>query len=103
MAGGQWIYFTPPVIMHCGLESISYSFNSTDLDRTFPLPQCNPDMPFLLLADAGPETITLAMLPGSAETVAVAVKFSDGLESEMLVFKPCDSSGDETGGRLAAQ
>jgi hypothetical protein len=94
--GQQWIYFTPLVTMHCRLADIRYSINSDALDESFPLPECNPALPFSLPSDAGAETIALNLPLGTAETVAVQVVWDNDKESEVLSFKPCPDIGDST-------
>lgn len=94
--GKQWIYFTPLVTLHCRLKEIRYSINSPALDQRFPLPDCQPALPFSLPSDAGPEAIALTLSPGEAEKVAVQIVFDDDTESEVLVYEPCVAVGDAT-------
>ncbi|MEX0957284.1 MAG: hypothetical protein WDZ83_18975 [Rhizobiaceae bacterium] len=99
--GRQWVYFTPLQTMHCRLSEIRYSINSDALDRTFPLVDCVPALPFSLPGDAGIEEIAISLQPGEAETVTVQVVWSDGAESEIVTYSPCEGVGDSTCARIA--
>lgn len=93
--GQQWIYFTPLVTLHCRLEEISYSINSTDLDQSFDVPRCNPSMPFSVPTDGGIDAIAITLPPGTAQTVSVQVRFSGvKTKSEILTFRPCKDAGE---------
>lgn len=99
--GRQLVYFTPLQTMHCRLSEIRYSINSDALDRTFPLVDCVPALPFSLPDDAGLDEIAISLSPGEAKTVTVQVVWSDGAESEMVTYSPCESIGDSTCARIA--
>lgn len=92
--GRQWIYFTHLLAYRCGLAEIRYSLNATVPDQTFPLPPCDPQNPNAIDPVAHPPYIVLP--PGSAETLAIRVTYSDGEESETVVLAPCDVAGDQT-------
>ncbi|WP_127520085.1 hypothetical protein [Mesorhizobium sp. Z1-4] len=94
--GRQLVYFTPLQTMHCRLSEIRYSVNSEALDRTFPLVDCVPALPFSLPSDAGLEAIAIELAPGEAKSVTVQVVWSDGAESEALTFVPCEGVGDQS-------
>lgn len=94
--GHQLVYFTPLQTMHCRLSEIRYSINSEALDRTFPLVDCVPALPFSLPSDAGLEAIAIELAPGEAKSVTVQVVWSDGSESEVLTFVPCEGVGDQS-------
>jgi hypothetical protein len=99
--GRQLVYFTPLQTMHCRLSEIRYSINSDALDRTFPLVECVPALPFSLPGDAGLEDIAISLSPGEARTVTVQVVWSDGAESEIVTYGPCEGVGDSTCARIA--
>ncbi len=94
--GRQLVYFSHLVTLHCRLKEIRYSVNSRQLDRSFALPQCNPQLPLSLPADAGPETIAISLAPNEAETVAVQVVWEDDTESEVAVYEPCKDAGERS-------
>lgn len=94
--GQQLVYFTPLVTLHCGINEVRYSINTPALDAVFPLPDCHPALPFSLPPDAGLEAIALSLPPGTAELVAVQITYTDGSQSDVLVFEPCDAVGDAT-------
>ena len=94
--GAQWIYFTALQTLHCRLEEIRYSVNSTDLDRRFDLAECNLQNPFALPPDAGPDDIAIRVPPGTAGSVAVQVVWEDGSESAVRVYEPCPDVGEQT-------
>ena len=94
--GRQLVYFSHLVTLHCRLAEIRYSINSTALDQRFAMPQCNPQLPLSLPADAGLEAIAISLAPGEAETVAVQVVWEDGAESEVAVYEPCQDAGERS-------
>lgn len=94
--GHQWVYFTPLVVLHCRVHEIRYSVNSTMLDLRFPVPACNPTVPFSLPPDAGPETVAIVLEQGAAHSVSVQVVLDDGFESGVLSFAPCPDVGEQS-------
>ena len=94
--GRQLLYFTALQTMHCRLAEIRYSINSTLLDKTFALVPCNPALPMSLPPNAGLEDIAVSLPLGSAEMVAVQVKWQDGSASETVLYRPCPNVGDQT-------
>jgi hypothetical protein len=90
--GKQWIYFTHLLAYRCGLAEIRYSADSDALDRTFPLPACDPQRPNAIDPIADPPYLTLA--PGSVAEILVRVVYADGEESEAVRFAPCVNAGD---------
>jgi hypothetical protein len=99
--GRQWIYFTPLQTMHCGLSEVRYSINSDALDKTFPLVECVPALPFSLPDDSGPEDIAIVLDSGEAQTLTVQVVWSDGALSEVLTFRPCEGVGESACAQIA--
>ncbi len=93
-AGRQLVYFTALQSMHCRLSEIRYSINSTDLDKTFPLGKCDPQLPFNL--PDGEDYIYMGFAPGTVKTIAVQAVWDDGAGSEVVVYKPCDNVGEST-------
>jgi hypothetical protein len=91
-SGRQFIYFSNLLAYRCGLGEIRYSVNSDALDRTFPLPPCNPAQPRALDTVRYPPFVTLA--PGTASQVAVQATFKDGSKTDVVRFKPCPNVGD---------
>lgn len=94
--GRQWVYFTGLVTWKCGLKEIRYSVNGRDLAQRFPLPECNPQMPFHV--DPTKDRVYLTFPLGGAETVSVQLVYSDGVESPPRTYRPCDVEGDVTCG-----
>ncbi len=94
--GAQWLYFTALQTLHCRLREIRYSVNSRQLDRRFPLVECNPQTPFALPPNAGVDMIALRLPPGTAETVAVQIVWDDGETSAVAVYEPCQDVGEQT-------
>lgn len=93
MGGQQKIYFTPIASMMCGLSEIRFSLNSDALDETFPLAKCIPQTPFVL-SDPSPEAIVRFYPLGSVKSIAVQVVFTDGTESEIVKYEPCEDIGE---------
>jgi len=89
----QNIYFSHLQSWHCSLKEIRYSYNTKDLDRVFPLVECNPQLPNNVPGD--PKWIVNLEKPGTAKTVAVQVVFEDGTESSVAVYEPCENVGDQ--------
>ena len=95
-AGKQLVYFTTLQTMHCRLSEVRYSINSDALDRRLPLGKCDPQLPFNLPSDDSNEYIYISLKPGEAETVAVQAVWDDGSGSEIIVYKPCENTGEAT-------
>jgi hypothetical protein len=91
--GRNLIYFTHLATYHCALLEIRYSFNGTALDRRFPVPKCNPLLPFNVGAD---DTVYLEAREEDAKTVAVQLVYDDNSVSDVHVFQPCPGAGDAT-------
>ncbi|QRM53691.1 hypothetical protein [Sinorhizobium sp. BG8] len=94
--GRQLIYFTALQTMHCRLSEIRYSINSDALDQRFPLAKCDPQLPFNLPSDDTADYIYISLKAGEAETVAVQAVWDDGSGSQIVVYKPCEGTGDAT-------
>ncbi len=88
--GKELVYFTPLLMLSCRLREIRYSINSRELDETFPLMDCNPQLPFSMPSDVIIEELLIRLDPGTVETVAVQVVWEDGRESQIQVYRPCD-------------
>jgi len=93
-SGRQLVYFSNLLAYRCGLSDIRYSINSDALDRSFPLPPCDPAQPQSLDAAKYPPYVSLA--PGTAKQIAVQAIFKDGSTTDTVRFKPCESAGDST-------
>ncbi len=92
--GEQWIYFTQLISWKCGLNQIRYSINNESLENNFPLPECNPQMPFAV--DPENNEIYLRFPLGRAKTVSVQLVYGDDTVSPMMTYKPCNVEGDST-------
>ena len=88
-SGQQLIYFTALQTMHCRLKEVRYSINSDALDKTFPMAQCDPELPFNLPSDDTNNWLYIELKPGEAKTVAVQAVWDDGSGSEIVVYQPC--------------
>ena len=93
-SGRRFIYFSNLLAYRCGLSEIRFSVNSDALDRTFPLPPCDPAQPQALDAAKYPPFVSLAL--GTAREVTVRVIFKDGSATDTVRFKPCGNAGDGT-------
>lgn len=91
--GRTLLYFTHLATYHCALLEIRYSFNGTALDRRFPVPQCNPLLPFNIPSDA---MLYLDVKPEDAQSVAVQLLYDDNSLSDVHVFRPCPGAGEAT-------
>lgn len=91
--GRNLIYFTHLATYHCALLEIRYSFNGTALDRRFPVPKCNPLLPFNVGAD---DQVYLEVPEEDAKTMAVQLVYDDNSVSDIHVFSPCPGAGDAT-------
>jgi len=92
--GRQFIYFTQLLVYRCGLAEIRFSIDGDDLAERFPLPPCDPERPNEIDAEKYPPYLTLPL--GSASEIAVQVVYSDGEESEVHRYVPCENAGDST-------
>ena len=97
--GKQLIYFTIVVTYHCGLAEIRYSLNGAGLGERWPVPACNPQMPFNV--DAQKDKIYLALEPGSVSAVSLQLVYADGTQSPVRTYHPCENAGEATCGVLA--
>ena len=88
-AGRQLIYFTALQTMHCRLKEVRYSINSDALDKTFPMAECDPQLPFNLPSDDTNNWLYIELKPGEAKTVAVQAVWDDGSGSEIVIYQPC--------------
>lgn len=93
--GRQLIHFSALQTLHCRLSEIRYSINSRELDQRFGLVECNPQNPFALPPDSGPEATVITLPGGTAQTIAVQVVWEDGTESRVQVYEPCEGVGDQ--------
>lgn len=92
----QYIYFTPLQVLHCRIQEIRYSINSETLNQRFQVASCNPQLPFSLPPNSGPEAISVNYPMFTAKTVAVQIVWDDGTESEVSVYEPCENVDDAT-------
>lgn len=90
----QRLYFSPVAGMLCGLKEIRYSINSDALDQIFPLGTCIPQTPFVI-DSRDPASILITYPKGTVQRVAVQVVFTDGEESEVRVYEPCENIGEQ--------
>ena len=89
--GRQLVYFTHLISYRCGLREVRYSINAGLPDKTFPLPECNPDMPFSVPKKA---KIWISLPPETVKSIAVQVTFKDGSQSDINVYTPCANAGE---------
>ena len=88
-ADQQLIYFTALQTMHCRLKEVRYSINTDTLDQTFPMADCDPELPFNLPSDESRNWLYLELKSGEAETIAIQAIWDDGSGSEIVVYQPC--------------
>ncbi len=96
--GRQWIYLTIPLTYHCGIKEMRYSLNGTDLAERWPVPDCNPQMPFNI--DREKAQVYRAFDPGTVGSVSLQLVYTDGTESAVRTYKPCENAGETTCGAL---
>jgi hypothetical protein len=94
----QWIYLTIPLTYHCGIEEMRYSLNGADLAERWPVPECNPQLPFNI--DSEKAQVYLAFDPGAVNSVSLQLVYADGTESAVRTYKPCENAGEATCGAL---
>ena len=88
-SGQQLIYFTALQTMHCRLKEVRYSINTDTLDQTFPMADCDPELPFNLPSDESRNWLYLELKSGEAQTIAIQAIWDDGSGSEIVVYQPC--------------
>lgn len=95
--GRQVIYFSGILSYHCHIEEIGYSINSSDLDKRFLVPPCDPASPYADPEHYKAEDITVMLPSRAAKSVHMQVLFDDGSESKIFEFTPCpDAVGAQT-------
>lgn len=101
--GRQLVYFTPLLAMNCRLGEIRYSINSDDLDQTWPIPDCNPDLPFSLPEGIPLDELFLDLPPDTATTVSVQVSFTGGKkQTGVVTYEPCPNVGRAACARMVS-
>jgi hypothetical protein len=96
--GKQLVYFTHLTTYHCALLEIRYSLNGTGLDRRFPVPKCNPLLPFNVGAE---DQLYIETAAEDAKSIAVQLLYDDNSASDIYVYTPCPGAGDATCALLA--
>lgn len=89
----QYIYFTHLQSWRCGMKEVRYSYNSKDLDRTFPLAKCDPQLPNNIPGEL--KWILVYENPGTVNTIAVQVLFDDDTLSDIAVYESCEDVGEQ--------
>ena len=79
---GLTVYFTHLISYRCGISEIRYGVNDSDLDRTWPLPPCDPDNPHAVPQDAKIYT----NIPEDTESMSVQLTYQDGTQSQVRRF-----------------
>ena len=89
--GRQLVYFTHLMSWHCAITSIRYRYNGENDWNTWPVPECNEDLPYAV----NPETDKLyeRFKLGAIKTVTVEVTLKDGQVLSVRAYKPCNVSG----------
>lgn len=90
--GKQLVYFTHLVSWKCGIAEVRYQVNGQGGAEHFPLPACDPQMPFNV--DAEKDAIYLTFAAGTVREITVQLTYADGSESAVRAFAPCDNAGD---------
>lgn len=94
--GRQLIYFSTILAYHCHIEEIRYSINSSDLDKRFLVPPCDPANPYATPEHYMAEDITISLSSKTAKSAHIQVLFDDGSESKIFEFTPCPDAGEQT-------
>ena len=94
--GNQLVYFSSLVTWKCAISELRYSVNGTALDQRWPLPSCNPHVPYNI--DLKTTKVLLTLPLGQAKSVSVQIVFKDGSKSAVRSFGPCNVTGDVTCG-----
>ena len=97
--GRQLIFLTMPLTFHCSIKEMRYSLNGADLAERWPVPACNPQMPFSF--DRQENQTYLAFEPGAVSSVSLQLVYVDGTESAVRTYSPCENAGETTCGVLA--
>ena len=96
--GRQLLYFTHLMTWKCGLKEIRYAVNSSHIDSSWPLPECNPQNPYFI--DPTKDDVYASFPLNSVEFVSVQVVFSDDSETEVMTYVPCDGADGATCAQL---
>jgi hypothetical protein len=95
----QWIFLTMPLTFHCVITEIRYSLNGADLAERWPVPACDPQKPFSF--ERKKNQIYLVFDPGTISTVSLQLVYTDGSQSPVRTYTPCENAGETTCGVLA--
>ncbi len=77
-------YFTHLISYRCAIDEVRYGYNGGPLNRTWKLPECDPDDPHAVPTNARIFTPT----PRGTKTMQVQLTFADGTTSKVKTFKP---------------
>ncbi|SDQ90644.1 hypothetical protein [Pseudovibrio sp. Tun.PSC04-5.I4] len=91
--GRQIIDFSPIMSLRCRLKEIKYSIDSKDLDKTMPVPACDPEYPFRLEAQGIHKPYVIEFPGGTVQALAIQLMWEDGTSSEIGYFQPCRAVG----------
>lgn len=93
LGGEQIISFAPVLSLRCRLKEIKYSIDSKMLDKTFPVPACNPEYPFRVDTQSVHNPYILQLPGGTAQAIAVQLTWDDGTTSNTVYYEPCRAVG----------
>ena len=72
-------------VYKCTVKMIRYSVDTRSVDKTFPLPKCDPNNPFQI---DEPEALLLPVKT-VIKTFTVQLVFADGTASPVRTYEPC--------------
>ncbi|KZL06035.1 hypothetical protein ACQU0X_11260 [Pseudovibrio ascidiaceicola] len=89
----QIINFAPIMSLRCRLKEIKYSIDSKDLDKSFPIPDCDPEYPFRVEAQSIHKPYIMEFPGGTVQALAVQLTWDDGSTSKITYYEPCRAVG----------
>ncbi|MEM8853023.1 MAG: caspase family protein [Pseudomonadota bacterium] len=84
--GRMLIYFTHLISYRCAIDTVAFSYDGDDLDRTYELAPCNPDDPHVVETASGVDSDIFQTVPSGATSVSVQLTFKDGTVSDVKRF-----------------
>ncbi|MGH1350810.1 MAG: hypothetical protein ACRBBN_08385 [Methyloligellaceae bacterium] len=76
--GKLLVYFTHMISYRCALKEVRYSIDNSDLDKVFPVPECDPKNPYSVPTDSK----IYMEAPKDTKFFTVQVTYHDGTKSE---------------------
>ncbi len=80
--GKLLVYFTHMISYRCALKEVRYSIDNSDLDKSFPVPECDPKNPYNVPSDSK----IYMEAPKGTKFFTVQATYHDGSKSEPQKF-----------------